>query len=357
LLVLAGKHGYRNYRESFWHKTFRRGAAELSAARCAQGLVHAPRPNIHAPQLGGYLMLVHILTCESHLWFAVPCMRSLLTFCQDPIRLVIHDDGTLTQASVELLTTAFPDSILIPRRSADAEMADALAHFPHMAEARIQLPVLLKLIDVSLTHGESALVRYVDTDVLFQRRFRGLFPVSDPPTSGAFLMDSRNSYAAHPLDIWPLGPLRLPRHLNAGLFWIRRDRVDHERMEYLFKRWGPRRIRKYQDWFEQTVWADQAWRAHCSMFDPAQIRTATLADGPRSQLTGIHFVTPTRAMLKAALQSASAAPSASVNTSPGDIEEIRLCPSKPYGLCAAVFVAVRALAAKAGQRIAQYSNR
>src|ERR1039458_6188585 len=135
-------------------------------------------------------MLVHTLVCEPHLWFAKPCLRSLVTFCQDPIRLVIHDDGSLTQASVELLSTAFPDSILVPRRLADAEMAAALAHFPNMAEARIHLPHVLKLSDVTLTHRESEIVRYVDTDVLFQRRFRGLFPVSDQTTSGAFMMRS-----------------------------------------------------------------------------------------------------------------------------------------------------------------------
>jgi len=256
---------------------------------------------------------------------------------------VIHDDGSLTQASVELLTTAFPDSILVPRRSADAEMADALAQFPQMAQARSQLPHILKLSDVTLIHRES-IVRYVDTDVLFQRRFRALFPVSGQCTSGAFLMDTSNCFGAHPGDFWPFGPLRLVRLLNSGLFWIRRDRIDYERMEYLFKRWGPRRIQKYHGWFEQTVWADQAWRTRCSMFDPAQLRTATpAADGRHSQLSGIHFVTPTRTLLNAALQSASAAPSASVETSSGDIEDIRLCPSKPFGLSGAVLVALRAI--------------
>jgi len=287
-------------------------------------------------------VLVHTLACEQHLWFGIPCLRSLLTFCQDPIRLVIHDDGSLTQASVELLTTAFPDSILVPRRSADAEMADALAQFPQMAQARSQLPHILKLSDVTLIHRES-IVRYVDTDVLFQRRFRALFPVSGQCTSGAFLMDTSNCFGAHPGDFWPFGPLRLVRHLNSGLFWIRRDRIDYERMEYLFKRWGPHRIRKYHGWFEQTVWADQAWRARCALFDPAQLGVATPADGPLSRLTGIHFVTPTRTMLKAALQSASAAPSVSVETSSGDIEDIRLRSSKPFGLTGAVFVVVRAI--------------
>ena len=288
-------------------------------------------------------MLVHTLACEQHLWFAVPCLRSLITFCQDPIKLVIHDDGSLTQVSVDLLTEAFPDSIFVPRLSADSEITDALAQFPHMAQARSHLPHVLKLLDVTLIQSES-MVRYVDTDVLFQRRFRGLFPVSSQSASGAFLMDTSNCFGAHPGDFWPLGPLRLARRLNSGLFWIRRDRIDYERMEYLFKRWGPRRIRKYHGWFEQTVWADQAWRAHCSMFDPAQLRTATPADDGRlSQLTGIHFVTPTRTLLKAALQSSSAEPFGSVKTSPGDVEDIRLCPSEPFALSAAVLVALRAV--------------
>ena len=290
-------------------------------------------------------MLVHTLACEHHLWFAVPCLRSLLTFSQDPIRLVIHDDGSLTQESVELLATAFPDAILVLRHSADAEMADALAQFPHMAQARSHLPHVIKLCDVTLTHPES-IVQYVDTDVLFQRRFRGIFPVSSQSASGAFMMDRSNSFGAHPGDFWPLGPLRLARRLNSGLFWIRRDRIDYERMEYLFKRWGPRRIRKYHGWFEQTVWADQAWRSRCSMFDPAQLGTASPVDSLNSQLIGLHFVTPMRTTLKVALESASAAPSAAVKTGPGQIEDIRLCSSKPFGLFGAAFVAARSLVSR-----------
>jgi hypothetical protein len=298
-------------------------------------------------------MLVHTLACEAHLWFAVPCLRSLLTFCEEPVELAIHDDGSLTQASVELLATAFPNSILISRRSADAEMADALAHFPCMAKARTQLPHILKLCDATLLHGESAIVRYVDTDVLFQRRFRGLF--SAQSASGAFLMDNSNSFGAHPADFWPLGPLRLPQRLNSGLFWIRRDRIDYERMEYLFKRWGPRRIRRYHGWFEQTVWADQAWRAGCSMFDPTQLRTATPADSSHSGLTGVHFVTPTRPMLHAALQAAARV---SGDGSPGATDEIRLCSSRPYGLSAAMFDAVRGIGALAfsGNKLARVTS-
>ena len=42
-------------------------------------------------------MLVHTLACEAHLWFAIPCLESLLAFSEEPVRFVIHDDGSLTE--------------------------------------------------------------------------------------------------------------------------------------------------------------------------------------------------------------------------------------------------------------------
>jgi hypothetical protein len=288
-------------------------------------------------------MLVHTLACEQHLWFAVPCLRSLVRCSQDPIELVIHDDGSLTQGSVELLAAAFPAAILVMRKSADAQLAGVLAQFPHLAQARTHLPHVLKLFDVTLTHPEP-IARYVDTDVLFQRRFRGMFPVSAPSASGAFMMDSCNSFGAHPGDFWPIGPLRVARRLNSGLFWFQRDRIDYERMEYLFKRWGERRIRKYHGWFEQTVWADQAWRARCSMVDPAQLSTASMVESDNRALLGVHYVTPTRTLLKAALESAPAASGDVVaDKVPGPIEDIRLLPSRPFGLVGAAFVTARSM--------------
>jgi len=287
-------------------------------------------------------MLVHTLLCEQHLWFAVPCLRSLITCSEEPIGLVIHDDGSLTPESVELLAVAFPDSTLISRRGADVEMAIALARFPHIAQARSYLPHVLKLMDTTMIHPEP-IVRYVDTDVLFQKSFRGLFPTSEPSLPGAFMMDSGNSFAAHPGDFWPLGPLRLPRQLNSGLFWIRRDCLDYERMEYLFKRWGPERIRRYHGWFEQTVWADQAWRARLWMYDPEQFGTATSENSLNSRLIGVHYVTPSRNMLKAALESD---PAGTVNAAPKDVEEIRFCSPKPFGMLGAALVVARSLAAR-----------
>ena len=289
-------------------------------------------------------MLVHTLACEAHLWFAIPCLKSLLVCGEEPVRLVIHDDGSLTEESFARFSAAFPDAVLVSRRVADEQLAEALSRFPNMAEARRHLPHVLKLFDTTMTHPE-AVVCYVDTDVLFQRRFRGLFPAkgeaadlaqmagSTQATAGAFMMDHANCFGAHPGDFWPFGPLRVARQLNSGLFWVKRDRIDYERMEYLFKRWGAARIKKYHGWFEQTIWADHAWRTRCSLFDPDQFGTAGTEGN--SKLVGVHYVTPTRNMLKARIESAPSEPA----LAPGAVEEIRLLPAKPFGVLGAANIA------------------
>jgi hypothetical protein len=286
-------------------------------------------------------MLVHTLACEAHLWFAIPCLRSLLACSEDPVRLVIHDDGSLTEESFARFAATFPDAVVVRRRAANEQLAEALGRFPNMAQARGHLPHVLKLFDTTMTHPE-AIVCYADTDVLFQRRFRGLFPDtaqgtgSAKATAGAFMMDHANSFAAHPGDFWPFGPLRVPQQLNSGLFWVKRDRIDYERMEFLFKRWGPARIRKYHGWFEQTVWADHAWRTRCSLFDPNQFGTASADPGRDGRLVGVHYVTPSRDLLKAKLESG-------IVTPVGAVEEIRLQTSKPFGVLGAAVVAARAV--------------
>jgi hypothetical protein len=288
------------------------------------------------PAVEGSLMLVHTLACEAHLWFAIPCLRSLLACSEEPVRLVIHDDGSLTDESFAQFAAAFPDAVLVARRTADEQLAEALSRFPAMAQARTHLPHVLKLFDATMTHPEP-IVCYVDTDVLFQKRFRGLFPASVQATPGAFMMDSLNSFGAHPGDFWPFGPLRVARQLNSGLFWVQRDRIDYGRMEYLFKRWGPARIKKYHGWFEQTVWADHAWRTRCSLFDPDQFGTASAEVERNRKLIGVHYVTPARDLLKAELEASRAAPAQ------GAVEQIRLQPAKPFGVLSAAWIAARTM--------------
>jgi hypothetical protein len=288
-------------------------------------------------------MRVHTLACEAHLWFAIPCLRSLAECSAEPVRLVIHDDGSLTEESLARFVAAFPDAQLVSRRAADEQLAEALGRFPHMAAARKHLPHVLKLFDATMINPEriahpEPVVCYVDTDVLFQKRFQGLFPdEAGAAGAGVFMMDRANSFGAHPGDFWPFGPLRVARQLNSGLFWVKRDRIDYERMEYLFKRWGPVRIKKYHGWFEQTVWADHAWRTRCGLFDPDQFGTASTDETGNKTLVGVHYVTPARNMLKSRLEAGQSM------VAQGAAEEIRVQPAKPFGMMGAAWIAAQAV--------------
>jgi hypothetical protein len=243
-------------------------------------------------------MEVHSLLCEPHMEFAIFCLQSLFEQSFAPIRLVVHDDGSLSARSLDLLSEAFPDSLVISREQAAEELAGELARYPAIAAARQELPHVIKLFDVTLMGNDRSISRYVDSDVLFLRRFSDLFPTSTPQNiSGVFSTDSSNSFGVKVTDFWPIGPLILAERLNSGVFWIQRRYVDLDRVDWLFKRWGPARVRQYGGWFEQTVWADLAWRARALMFDSAQLRAATAKTESFTSEIAVHFVTPARALL------------------------------------------------------------
>ena len=51
--------------------------------------------------------LVSTLLGHAHVEMALPCLGSLLRFSAEPLRLRVHDDGTLTAADQERLADAY----------------------------------------------------------------------------------------------------------------------------------------------------------------------------------------------------------------------------------------------------------
>ena len=253
------------------------------------------------------------------------------------LTIVIHDDGSITERSRDRLLQSLPGARWVSRSHADEFLSDALSKWPNVARARTSLPHVMKLIDIGLIEQPDDTIRYVDTDIMFLRPFQGLFENHNVATSGAFLTDSKNSFGARIKDFKPLGPLRLARRLNSGLFWIRTSAVDYDRIEFLFRTWGLRRILEYGGWFEQTVWAAIAWSSRCKMFDDTQLATAHRDRDTYEGSVGTHFVTPTRHQLDELLRLQASRPDQIeiANTGP-EVETIRLLPPKPYGITSAL---------------------
>lgn len=250
---------------------------------------------------------VHTLICKAHLGFGIPCLRSLVRCSAEPLNLVVHEDGSLGPDDIEVLHREFQGCKVIRREEANEGCSQFLSKYPAIAAARKMLPHVIKLIDINIAPQRDAITRYVDSDVFFFKTFTKLFPdqtmsVTDQ-FNGVFSLDSHSSFGARVSDFWPVGPLTLTKRLNSGLFWVKRNTIDFDRMEFLFRRWGAERIRAYGGWFEQTVWADLAWRAGLFVFDPKQVCTAASQSVfPGEDTVAVHYVTPMRVALQALIR-------------------------------------------------------
>jgi hypothetical protein len=228
---------------------------------------------------------------------SVRCLGSLLACAAEPIRLVVHEDGTLTDDHRDQLRRLTPDLQLLPRAEADALVSVLLQRHPRCRAARTGSPLFLKLFDVPLLAG--ARLAYCDSDVLFVRPFAGLFQATGAALT--FMADTTHAFAVRPWRAWPAGPVRLGGWVNTGLIVGDAAALDLDYVEWLLGILAPDAAyarRRY--WAEQTCWAALAARAGFALFDHRQV---VLADAAMSRQTaqtvGIHFISTYRDRLAA----------------------------------------------------------
>jgi hypothetical protein len=244
------------------------------------------------------MLEVHNLVCHRDVSIALICLKSLLATSQEKLQIVVHDDGSLTDEDKICLQAGLPNSSLIPRDHADCAMAGSLEMLPTLRKARLQIPHLLKVLDVPIL-CRSDNVCFVDSDVLFLRAHRGLFEISK--TGGVcarFMFDIRTCHGFRLKDFWPLGPVSPIARLNSGLLCIKRNVIDFDWVEAVCSRVGLSQILQHRSWFEQGLWAAIAGRIGCEMVDRSQIATAEIVSQIPQDPIALHFITPVRASLK-----------------------------------------------------------
>lgn len=158
-------------------------------------------------------------------------------------------------------------------------------------------PLFLKLFDIALLAGPR--LYYCDSDVLFVRRFTGIFAPPVEKAQFTFMADSQHAYALRPWQLPPSGPVQIVGRVNTGLIVWQRPELDLDLLEWLFGRLHADRgfcSRPY--WAEQTSWAVLAARAETYLFDERRI---VLARADMSRLSpdaiAIHFVSTHRDQL------------------------------------------------------------
>lgn len=238
---------------------------------------------------------VTTLLCHAHVDMALLCLGSLLAYAAEPLRLRIHDDGTLTGEDQERLAAGLAVGLAGPdfmsRAEADDLLADLLATRPATREMRRRNPLGLKLVDaVLLAPGERLL--FCDSDVLFFRPFSGLWGDAGEIV---FLRDSQNAYSVRSWDLLREPRLRLAGHVNTGIVGFPRSAYDPDLIEWFLAR--PEHNRT-PVWLEQTAWALLGGRTGCRFVDPARVRLpGERAAALEEETVALHFVSPRRGLL------------------------------------------------------------
>jgi hypothetical protein len=213
---------------------------------------------------------------------------SLARLSHDPMHLVVHDDGSLTDQDVARIEDELPATVL-RRHQADERMADLLRRHPKCAGYRRDSVWALKLLDLALL--EEGDIAYADSDVLFFRPFSGLFDVPDG-ANAAFMTTDRMIWSVGVGGAFE-GAAVLPRRLNAGLFVMRRSSFDLDFVEWFL---GQPKLNARPYVSEQTCWGALARRSGWRMYDPDQINMTSPREDA-SHLVGVHFTSPRRGLM------------------------------------------------------------
>jgi hypothetical protein len=246
---------------------------------------------------------VRTLICHRDVPMGLRCLPSLSTYSQEPVRLVVHDDGTLDPQDVVRIEEALPGSRLVSRSESDDRMADVLRHHPVSARFRREHPLGLKLLDTTLMCADPV-VRYCDADVMFFRPFSHLFELHD--SDALFMADTHDAYSWRSWEMWRWG-LRVVNRANTGLMAFRTQCFDLDRAEWVLRQ--PVR-QPFRHFIEQTAWAVLAAPLRVRQWAPAHVRI--VADGvrrPESLVAG-HFIGPFRHLLDGLRESDFTSPSA-----------------------------------------------
>jgi len=242
---------------------------------------------------------VSTLLGHAHVEMALACLGSLRRYADEPLALVVHDDGTLLAADLERLAEGLGEPRVLRRAEADERMAALLVRHPAARAFRRDHPLGLKLLDAPLLARDGEL-SYCDSDVLFLRPFARLF--ARPVEAGAvFMRDTQCAYSVRSWQVLLDRGLRLAARVNSGLFQLDLGRFDLDLAEWFL---GRPEHRRTWPWIEQTGWALLARRAGCWLWDPARIAFPRPDGGLAPEAVALHFVSPLRGLLPACLRAA-----------------------------------------------------
>lgn len=202
---------------------------------------------------------VHMLLNHKRHLEGLWSLYSFTFFSGAAYKIVVHSDGTLTDADSAAIRRVFPGCRIIPRDVADAKVIGYLeaGNFEHCAALRRTFIFSLQLFDPTLL-AEAAEIINLDADVLFFATPSEL-TVGHPDYDRAnvyYSLDSSYSYALSPVEIAALLGREGVSRLNSGILRLQSTTLNLPRIEGYLNHPGLMVDGKTASYYtEQTIFA------------------------------------------------------------------------------------------------------
>ena len=204
---------------------------------------------------------IHVLVSHDDLLNLLWTLKSFYHYSQRGIPAVIHDDGTLTAADVEILRRHFPESRVISASESASTVGAALISYPRCAKYRGLHSLARKVFDFGTYFRGQRLV-LLDSDLLFFDRpdellaqIDGERPVHNVFNAGQNVMLNVSADEARQRF-----GIELVERINSGLAVLRPEVFNF-------------------DWMEEFLGSESIWAGHVWRIEQTLLALAASRDG------------------------------------------------------------------------------
>ena len=231
-------------------------------------------------------IIVQSLIGGSQLPFYLRCLKSLVTFCQDPIELQLHTDGSLSQEDRDFIHSELDVTMVAITDSYEnsSRVLDYLQDRPNCQKFRKDSIWGIEFFDPILAFPKDPISFYLDADILFLRPFSGLFDRKQVKNGAVFLKDTQwDAYSFRPWQML-LGKNKpqVVKGITTGLVFWDKGVIDWDYLEWFL---GENHLHKIPAWIMPTAQAGLANRCDAKTIPPRQLPNLY----PKSQIHDVTF--------------------------------------------------------------------
>ena len=217
-------------------------------------------------------IIVQSLIGGSQLPFYLRCLKSLIAFCDDHIDLQLHTDGSLSQEDKDSIHAELDGKMLtiIDSSQNRSRVLDCLQGRPNCQKVRKDSIWGIEFFDPIFAFPEDPISFYLDADILFLRRFSGLFNRNQVKGGAIFLKDTQwDAYCFRPWQMLT-GKKRpqIVKGINTGLVFWDKSVIDWDYLEWFLRE---HRLHQIPEWVMPTAQAGLAHRCDAKTISPRHL--------------------------------------------------------------------------------------